>query len=63
MPLDHDLEKNIGAYYSVKLCANTKRVEIIKKDKVVGMRIFKKYCDAVNLFARLKKVADVKELL
>lgn len=63
MPLDHDLEKNVGSYYSVRLCANSKRVEIIKKDKVIGMRIFKKYCDAVNLFARLKKVADVKDLL
>ena len=63
MSLDHDLEKNIGAYYSVRLCANTNRVEIIKKDKVVGMRIFKRFCDAVNLYARLKKVSEVKDLL
>lgn len=63
MSLKHDLEKNIGAYYTIRLCVNTNRVEIIKKDKVVGMRIFKKYCDAISLFARLKKVSEVKELL
>lgn len=57
------VEKFIGKHYSVGYSREEKTVQIVYKHTIVFLKVYCRVCDAVDFFASLKNVSDIKELL
>lgn len=57
------VKKFIGKHYSVGYSRKEKTVQIVYKHTLVFLKVYRRVCDAVDFFASLKNVSDIKELL
>lgn len=58
--LDKIITKTIGMFYEIIYNQKDFSVSVIKRDKVIAKYTFDKLYKAVNFYARLKKIKDVK---
>lgn len=57
------VEKFIGKHYCVGYSREEKTVQIAYQHTLVFLKVYRRVCDAVDFFAFLKNVSDIKELL
>jgi hypothetical protein len=56
------IEKSLGVKYSIELDKLTHTVTLVYKGKNQNAFVFDKYFKAVDFFARIKQVKDVKDI-
>lgn len=56
-------EKYLGTHWTVCYSRKNKTVEIFHKDRMIFCKVYRRVCDAVDVFASLKTVSDIKILL